>query len=287
MIDIINGTGYLYRVLSLDKFVKMLEVGKNVLVRPTMWEDPWEKIVSNAKFNWNNEYMEIDAANFKKHSWFGQCWSKEEVNDTIWRIFTPDRNERKIRIKVSFENLRKEYYKYQEAHDGIAFFCNEIRYAEPNEESFGDEISKVISDYTSQRITITTEEFNILLELGILMTKRKAFEYEKELRLLVYVESESNEENLFTYDCNFPAIVEDVELDPWTPKGEIEEIKEKLSMYFNDEIIHPSDLYVPFEEQTSVNNITINPSHKLLILTENCKRELKNKINSKQYNKTN
>ena len=263
----------------------MLTDKNNVLVRPTMWEDPWEKIVSNAKFNWNNEYMEIDAANFKKHSWFGQCWSKEEVNDTIWRIFTPCRKKRTVRIKVSYDKFFAECRKHQEHHDGIYFYLNNVRYAEQNEKSFSEKISDVIDDYTSQTIFASTHDYMMLVELGILMTKRKAFEYEQELRLLVYVESESNEENLFTYDCNFPAIVENVELDPWTPKGEIEEIKEKLSMYFNDEIIHPSDLYVPFEEQTSVNNITINPSHKLLILTENCKRELKNKINSNNITK--
>lgn len=267
----------------------MLESGNNVLVRPTMWEDPWEKIVSNAKFNWNNEYMEIDAANFKKHSWFGQCWSKEEINDTIWKVFTTDRNKRNIRIKVSYENLRDECKKYQESHEGVFFYLNEIRYAEQNEKSFSEKISDVIGDYTSQTFFIGTEGYMRLVEMGILMTKRKAFEYENEFRILAYVEDEEErsdikfkgEDRIFSYDCNFPAIVEDIELDPWTPKEKVDEIKKTLSEYFDEKIIHPSDLYVPFEEQTYINNITINSSHFLGILTNNCQNELKEKFNSK------
>ena len=41
---------YVYRILSLEHFFQMFESNSNVLVKPALWEDPFENFIMNSKF---------------------------------------------------------------------------------------------------------------------------------------------------------------------------------------------------------------------------------------------
>lgn len=276
---IVNGESFpLYRIMPLEILLSLLKSRKNTLVRPSRWEDPFEKIVEEAHFNYNNEEMAVDAPKFRSHSWYGQCWSKKDANDTMWRIFTPNKKKRSVKIKVSYDNLiskSREYADNPKRKNKITFFLHEVEYAEQSEEEFGKKVSSIMDDYLSQKSFLSTYQFQMLVELGILLTKRESFVYENEVRLLAYREHDNTKYNRWSYTFHFADVIDEIELDPWTPKEEIESIEESLGRFVNPSIIKPSDLYDSFEKQTKVRNITINPSHRITIMTEKCLNDLK------------
>lgn len=91
-----------YRYLSIESFIYLLESKKLTFTHVNEWDDPWENVLSNA-------VTEKDDGMFEKPIYrasdyiYGQCWTKKEESDAMWRIYSPQKTG--VKIKVSLKNF--------------------------------------------------------------------------------------------------------------------------------------------------------------------------------------
>ena len=84
-----RGDLLIHRVFPFDRFVDILRSGSLALVKPKLWEDPYENPL-------NREFTESDTGKkFRvphyEHGLFGQCWSLCFESDATWRIYSGDK----------------------------------------------------------------------------------------------------------------------------------------------------------------------------------------------------
>ena len=90
---------YLYRYISFETFVGMIQNQSLTFVLPQVWDDPQE---DNAFFSFVNDLDDI----YKKilfltchNKTYAQCWTQNGQSDAMWRIY--GYGERAVRIKIS------------------------------------------------------------------------------------------------------------------------------------------------------------------------------------------
>ena len=98
--------GYLYRYISFESFVGMIQNKALTFVFPELWDDPKE---STPFYDFVQSYIDNPYAQIIYDSiynkTYGQCWTKLSESDAMWRIYSY--NNRSIRLKVSVDNIKK------------------------------------------------------------------------------------------------------------------------------------------------------------------------------------
>ena len=212
----------LYRIMPLERFLQMLTSQRNVLVKPFSWADPYESLIKQAEI--------VDKKGnkipFDESFWYGQCWSESSGSDALWQVFTRSRIARAVKVKTS-STLLKGSLSDEEQKDDRVFFLERVKYPTPENEE--NELEALIRAYSydwgydeSYGMLIHNDRFRSdfnVMAAPFLLTKRRAFQHEKEVRLLCYCK-EQQRNGVLSYEianwCNF---IEEVELDPWTPNG--------------------------------------------------------------------
>ena len=206
-INLLAAEEVLYRVMTLEQFVDMMFASKdgkttNTLVRPWMWEDPYEKMLASKKTPFNSE------------RWFGQCWSLSEESDSIWRNMSYNGLKRCVKLKVSIENLKQSLLSYE--RQNACFILSPVLYLnEETIESFAGNATALAYLALANK-KLSKMQFDI--EATVLLAKRIPFQGENEVRLLVYDKSDQAKAYIWTYDFDINSYVDEVMFDPWTPK---------------------------------------------------------------------
>ena len=78
---------YVYRIISLKRLKELLLNEENVLVKPALWDDPFENFILNSKVRLKSG--ELATFGFRD-DFFGQCWTLNKASDAMWRIYSPD-----------------------------------------------------------------------------------------------------------------------------------------------------------------------------------------------------
>lgn len=173
---------YLYRVKLLDRFYGILDNQELVFVNPSLWEDPLENIIFNAKITKNGKAF----INPIQNRMFAQCWSMDGDSYALWQIFTTKANDQGIvkrhmgvRITTHLDRLQQ----LSQANDGLF--------------SFGlvDYMSKTrLDNYAKKPVVkdiLKKTEPNIE-HAKTLLVKRKNYAYEQEVRL-INIDTDSSE----------------------------------------------------------------------------------------------
>ena len=71
-----------YRIFTLEKFIRTLQSGKLCLVRPALWKDPFENFFLNSQGVYDGQLVGLDSI---RDSWYGQCWTLRKECDGLWR----------------------------------------------------------------------------------------------------------------------------------------------------------------------------------------------------------
>jgi hypothetical protein len=82
----------IYRVFQLGRFLTLLKQRTNTLVRPALWEDPWEEWWSSLVRKRLGATLPADV--------FGQCWTTSKESDAMWRVYAPQQDGIKVRTTV-------------------------------------------------------------------------------------------------------------------------------------------------------------------------------------------
>jgi hypothetical protein len=196
---------HLYRIADFDRAADIITSRKLYFSHPSEWDDPYEKILHH------------DRAK----AIFAQCWSRKGVSDAMWRIYSPHSlgvrigttkqllqsalEEEKRRRKLDFK-IQNVDYKYQEELD---FELAGAR-------------DRLASNYSFKNAAAP------------LFLKRKAFDHERETRVVVFDPAAMSEEKAkgITIDIDPFRVVTSIWIDPRAPDAVVSAfkyyLKEKL-----------------------------------------------------------
>ncbi len=179
-----------YRVIRLEHLYQLFDRGENVLVRPTLWDDPFENLRSRV------------CPPDKQPDVFGQCWTFHTSSDAMWRIYSPTYPGHKannaVRIRSSVRLL----------HDTLALTC------ETGQEAFVGRVTYLPTERLIKRIKETGRSMDPRSVASALLAKRPAFRHERELRVLRVDSRSSKSEDLLRYKVDPHHLITDIMVNP-------------------------------------------------------------------------
>lgn len=245
----------LYRIISLETFLDIIVNKRERYVRPATWEDTFEgylfsklknsadrkriveywyhEVCSNNCQNVIINMMHLDGSKYV----YGQCWSELSESDALWRIYSYGNHS--IQIQTSEEDLEKLL----------------------TERNIKGTIRKIEYDITSEKDLLEKQLLQSAQE-GYAYTpflhKRKAFEHEKEHRVLIYDTKCEGVSKFKTYaaNSNFAQNIKGKNLDDDSIVDLI--IKNIDEFKSQDEV--PGNFYIEnINLDQYIRKITINP----------------------------
>lgn len=224
----------IYRIFSLDRFIEMLKSQKNTLVRPSMWNDPFENILFNHTYR-DRVGKVIDMSSIRD-SWYGQCWTdKQEECDGLWRVYGQNGFTRCVRVKTTVRKIFEPLYAELPEHEW-QFFIGKVDY------SSEDEIINLIENFTQLLATDLTNTN----QMQLLLTKRKAFSYESEVRILYCAGvNKDNHNTIYQYPIDIDTTFEEVILYPWCPDRMVKNYADNIHNAGYHNLVTKSLLYTP------------------------------------------
>ena len=236
----------IYRIMPLDRFLQMLYSGHNILVHPSVWDDPYEKMLSESKWKYNDKIEQID-----EKLWFGQSWTLNKSDETMWRAYTNNTRTRAVKIRTTVDNISDMLKDGENYNKNVTYYLRKIHYCNDENLKFINFIHNYFNEEKRRsKINLEKEENAIkksieLMGLCILSSKRNSFEHENEVRLLAY-NTKKSKEDTYTLKVKLTNFIEEVELDPWSPEELVQPIREIIFGKLNKNIsVFRSKLYDP------------------------------------------
>lgn len=225
-----------YRVLSFKRLEEMFQEKKLTLVKPKLWDDPFENFILNSKG------IYPDGTEFEigfRDNFYGQCWSLMEESDAMWRIYSPD----KLGVKVK-TTLRKIFtplfmigvqpHKIGTKLFNSSSFVGKVKYAKPKY------LEKLLKD--KKRMSSKIYDISGWGQASSFFFKRLAFKHENEVRL-IYNSQNNNQFDTFKFDIDPIDIIDEIVFDPRMSDSYYLSQKDKVIEWGYKKDIIQSELY--------------------------------------------
>lgn len=195
----------LYRIVSFDRAADILTTRKMYFAHPSTRDDPYERILKHERAK----------------AIFAQCWCRKALSDAMWRIYSPAGLG--VRIGTTRQRLHRALTSLKETQ-GINFRIQNVEYL--FQEELDDELRKA-RDELAERYSFTnaTEP---------LFYKRKAFDHEREARVVIYHKDWLETESMkgATLEIEPFEVITSIWIDPRAPDAVVNAykyyLKEKL-----------------------------------------------------------
>jgi len=188
-----------YRIIPVERLFQLFETGKNVLVSPKKWEDPFENVVLRSIF--------------PRLGLYGQCWTRHTASDAMWRIYSPQIGG--IRIRTTVQTLFNSLVKAT-PRTGARPFIGSVKYL--SDQSLIRFARSAVADANSDPAECART----------LLVKRRAFQHEREVRLIAVEIGEHRGQELLAYDTNPQAIIDQMMLDPRLAEAEADRLRDRI-----------------------------------------------------------
>ncbi|WP_287183506.1 DUF2971 domain-containing protein [Mesorhizobium sp.] len=202
ILDISDIDAPLYRVYSKRRFLELVSTGKNPLVKPRLWDDPFENFFLNSEISDpSGDNISIEGL---AEDWHGQCWTLNEDTDAMWRIYSHDKDG--IKVRTTIRKLFDSFYDDTETFASLKFLIGKVQYRKEAE------IAAFMGSTSFSDIAFGGQAIGFA---RLLCVKREAFEHEREVRLLFQDTNPKRSDGkavLFDFDVN--AICDEVMVDP-------------------------------------------------------------------------
>ena len=196
----------IYRIFSLDRVEEILRDKKLMLVKPELWEDPFENFLAKVPVELTRSGGTCTVGDLFK-DFFGQFWTQEQESDAMWRIYSPKKLG--VRLKTTPRRLIEAIYDPANQFRDNAYFIGKVHYfAEAQIAAFFQD-----GDFTRQ----------VTMGLGwgqahALLIKRTEFEHEREVRLLFNDLRENSRGRatalVFAFAIDPETLFDEITLDP-------------------------------------------------------------------------
>jgi hypothetical protein len=165
-------TSNLFRVFSYDRLIDSLKNQYLYMSKPSTWTDPYETFLMNYKA----KMADGTLVGFEpiKDRIYCQCWSTNEESEALWNVHSSG-DFKSVKIESSGEKLMEYLYDINNQFHYLSYFIGSVNYVS---EGF---IKEILHDGISKYFSSATGGMSIIQSLFI---KRKAFEYEDEVRII-------------------------------------------------------------------------------------------------------
>lgn len=232
----------IYRIFSWTRFQQILQNSELVLVKPGVWEDPFEAFLMHKIVHLpNNEAAVLDPI---RERVYGQCWMTCAESDAMWRIYSYPSNpapgyEVGVKVKTTVNKLFTAFFNADNVDPNLAalrYWIGKVRYL-----SF-KAIKQLTNDDGEFWGYFADPTGEGLAEAHLL--KRKEFSHEKEVRLL-YCAPNGYAEPRYHFAVNPNDLINEVILDPRMGDAEAQALKGQIEGLGYTGKIKKSDLYLP------------------------------------------
>lgn len=210
----------IYRIFTLSRFEEMIQKQELVLVRPSMWDDPFENFFLNV--NVIDANGELGSLQSIKDSWYGQCWTTNEDTDAMWRIYSPNKDG--VRVSTTVGKLFDAIYDENDKWASLKYFIGKVEYKTKQE------ISEFMQNTSFWSVAIGGQNDGFA---RLLCVKREAFAHENEVRILISKTPEEMKKDnscIFKIKIDFENLFEDICLDPRLPENEYQKLRCRLQV---------------------------------------------------------
>lgn len=171
----------IYRVFTLDRLFDTI-VGKQLaLVRPRLWEDPFENLLYQTPLqDADGNPVSIERL---RNRLYGQCWTLASVSDALWRIYSPYKIG--VRVRTTVGKLLNAIWK-DDRFDNLKYFIGKVEYHSQAVllKKFQDPLTHML-DATGRGPVMS------------LLLKRTAFQHEREVRLIFHDTQDSKDQVVY------------------------------------------------------------------------------------------
>ena len=238
---------FLYRYISFESFVGLVQKKALTFVLPELWDDPKEGAAFFELLKTIDDEVKKIILFSVYNKTYGQCWTRLSESDAMWRIYS--NHNRAIQIKVSVENLKK---------------LPDVQ---------------VVPVVYSDDFKIKDDETGIDSFLQSLAMKRIAFQHENEVRLIRHYKFNNTEDAEYHYKA-FYAVSNNSDslnvLNSLYPNISIEEKVKKVAHLLNVGNDRVETIEVPFDHLSGfiecVKVHPMAPDWYVDIVEEYCKR---------------
>lgn len=220
----------IYRTYDKERFLQLMTGGRDALVWPRKWEDPFENFfLRSTGITAENEPVSLEVL---ERQWYGQCWTYNEDSDALWRIYSPNKDGIKVRttIRKLFDNLKKSPGPY----NSLKFFIGKVVYMS------SAEILHLVENTSFSDVAVGGQNQGFA---RLLCIKREAFAHENEVRLLFNNVAGHESNHVYSYPLNVNEIFEEIVIDPRLNDDEAALLQKEVTLSGATIPIRRSDLY--------------------------------------------
>jgi len=215
-----------FRFISFDYLLQMINESSNYLVKTSLWEDSYENFMSKENIKYRGKTVNLKGITDRM---YGQCWASRMTSDALWRIYSPDKKGVRIRTTLNKLNLVVE-----ENRARGAFQLGRVRYYSQGvmEESLRSlpEISK------TQLVELINRSYFV---------KRTSFSHESEYRLLYFADKRETDTVVKSFQIDPYSFIDNIYFDPRADKSYVDRCTKILvdAFSFPESRIYKSQLY--------------------------------------------
>lgn len=229
-----------FKYLDIDSLITMLQSGRMVYVEPSHWYDPFEKLFYEADYS---------ALDFDKPKVFCSCFTRKPTNEAAWIMYSHFRKGLASRsAKLELDPI--VYYDFLESYGRLT---NSQIYIANVDYSLSEQTIKKLHLRSSQKHDKYFRDFSLEKFIKLLLIKRKAFEYEQEIRIFIV---KNNKPDIYPcskiiLECNITllsALIKSILISPDCTPIEYNLIKNEIQRLTDNKIkCSHSGLYKPLK----------------------------------------
>ena len=204
ILDIANPDEPIYRIYPKHRFLELLTCGKNGLVKPRVWDDPFENFFLRSEVT-DPSGAKISIDNLAE-DWYGQCWTQNADTDAMWRIYSPGKDKDGIKVRTTIRKLFDSFYDSADGYAALKFLIGKVQYKTEAD------IAAFMGKTTFRDIAFGGQATGFA---RLLCIKREAFAHENEVRLLFQdIDPKRGQRVVALFDFDMNTICDEVVLDP-------------------------------------------------------------------------
>ncbi len=192
----------IYRVFSVARLFEMFTTSKLSLLRPRMWEDPFENFLYQIPCVDSASGAPVSIEGLRRKL-YGQCWSLDQESDAMWRIYSPTKDGAKVRTTP--RKLIKAIYDLNDRFASLMYFIGAVEYfPESHFVNFFSAPGQLLACITDTSARCPVE---------LLLWKRLEFAHEKEVRV-IFQSTAERAEDVVKFDINPVGLFDEIIFDP-------------------------------------------------------------------------
>jgi hypothetical protein len=229
----------LYRIINYDRLIESLKSQSLSMSKPVTWPDPFETFLMNYKAKMKDgTIVGFDPI---KDTIYCQCWSLQKECEALWKVHS-EKDFKAVKIKTTADRLMNYLYDINNQFHYLSYFIGNVSYVE--EDFIIDLLKEGLGRYYEPGSTG-------MAIIQSLLIKRKAFEYENEVRLIFNAPNSdgidfskiantwSLTDNYFLFKIDINDVIEEITFHPFLDEKHcIEMEKEIRALNYKGEIKH-------------------------------------------------